>query len=143
MGCALAAGAARADDNALAAAFGERFAAVTGDIWANKQAAKFVSEFYTKDAVGTMEGATTVYRGADALTKLMGPFMENYQPMQFHSYRITGLGAKAASQFVLIDVIPKDPKATTLHFKCLYAWTKTSQGWRVASDLCATGGMEP
>ena len=40
-----------------------------GEPWIHHDAALFVAEFYTPDAVGTMQGAATAWRGTSALER--------------------------------------------------------------------------
>jgi hypothetical protein len=134
---------ARAEDGGLVKALNARLEQVYGTIWSHNEADRFVSELYADDATGTMEGAPTVWRGRAQLTKLIAEFMHDYKLLRFHSDRIVSLGPRAASQFLTYEAVPNDPKAPTLYLKCLYAWTKTARGWRIASDMCANGAMNP
>ena len=133
----------RAEDGELTRALNARLDLVFGKIWTNKEAERFVNELYVEDATGTMEGAPTVWRGREELTKLIADFMRDYKSLHFHSYRIVKLGPRAASQFLTYEAVPSDLQAPTLYLKCLYAWTRTERGWRIASDMCANGAMNP
>lgn len=113
-----------------------------GEIWEKSDAHRFVSEFYAVDAVGTMEGAATVWKGREALTGLMVDVMKTYASFDYSVYSTVATGPKSAYQFVLLRGVPKDPKAAELKLKCLYTWTRTTDGWRVAADMCASGEMD-
>jgi ketosteroid isomerase-like protein len=113
-----------------------------GDIWNRKDAAGFVSEFYSDDALGTMEGAPTIWRGREAFTKLMTDVMKEYASIDFQVHSTTATGPGSAYQFVLLHA-PASGKTAELKLKCLYVWKKGAKGWRVAADMCASGGMDP
>jgi ketosteroid isomerase-like protein len=112
-----------------------------GEAWKNEDASEFVSEFYSADALGTMEGAPTIWRGHEALTKLMVDVMQEYATVDFRVHSTSATGPRSAYQFVLLHA-PANGKTAELKLKCLYVWKKGANGWRVAADMCASGEMD-
>ncbi len=130
-------------DDDVASALDSRLAQTfKGEPWTHHDAARFVAEFYTPDAVGTMQGAATAWRGTSALTGLMTGVMQTYQSVDYHIDSTHTMSRDAAYQFVVLDAVPVDATKPHDMLKCLYVWQKLSAGWRVAADMCSAGDLE-
>jgi uncharacterized protein (TIGR02246 family) len=115
-----------------------------GPLWASNDAERFVSEFFTEDAIATASDGPTAWHGRAQNIELIRDFMKAYKGLTPHVQFTRRLGEDAAYQFVVFDLIPRDPQQSPKMggAKSLYVWIKTKAGWRVAADHYSFAGMQ-
>lgn len=115
-----------------------------GPIWARGDAAAFVREFLTDDAVLTASDGPKVWQGEAQSLELIKDLMKAISSIKAKAVYTRVLGPNAAFQFVSFQITARDPKqqASIGTAKSLYVWIKTQQGWRVAADHYSFAGMD-
>ena len=141
---ASASGAVPAAANAadLQAVLQERLSYVYGPVWASGDAAKFVDEALTNDAVITAADGPKVWKGRTQSVELVKELLKAYSKITPTAVYTKSLGPSAALQFVVFDVTVADAAHTKSTAKSLYVWIKTAAGWRVAADHYSPVGMD-
>ncbi len=130
---------------ALTAELAARIAFVYGPLWRARNAAAFVSEFFTPDAIITASLLRTTWHGEQQIVPIIEETMDELEEMNATVVWTRLIGADAAAQFVNFKVKARDPAKhgdDGQEGKALYAWARTPVGWRVVADHSAYIGMD-
>jgi uncharacterized protein (TIGR02246 family) len=119
-----------------------RLSYVYGPLWATGDAARFVDEILTPDAVITAADGPKVWKGRTQSIELAKELLKAYSTITPKAVYTKSLGANAALQFVVFEATANDAAHTKSTAKSLYVWVKTSSGWRVTADHYSAVGMD-
>jgi hypothetical protein len=113
-------------------------------LWGSGDAARFVREFMTDDAVITASDSPKVWKGTAEGVECVQELMKSITAIRATGVYTRALGPKAAMQFVVFQLTTRDPaqQKSLSVAKSLYVWVKTARGWRVAADHYSFAGMD-
>ena len=122
----------------------QRLDTVYGPLWKTGDAARFVDEFLTPDAVMTASDGPAVWAGRESCIGAIRELMKATQTVRARAVHTAPLGTDAAYEFVVFDLTGKDEHGKVTHTtaKSLYVWRHTAAGWRVAADHFSFTGMD-
>ncbi len=107
-------------------------------------AAEFASMLYAPDLIVVGEGWPRAIRGVQAFLPNLNALLQGWGPNADLTFRIVDpviAGESMATTLVDVHVAPKGAMAAAEYYRVMYAWMRTTNGWRVAAEMYTSGSF--
>ncbi|NMG17042.1 YybH family protein [Aromatoleum bremense] len=133
-------GAHAAGQQDFAKAVEQRYRAVEAAIQA-RDGARWLTEFYSPEAVVVGEGSKETLRGHDALRPVVNGIVKETRSCTIRPDSTRQASADLGYSFVTYQCSPADAAAADYQVRALFVWKKTQAGWRVVAESYTMGSM--
>jgi hypothetical protein len=109
---------------------------------AGASAPVFSQLLYASDILVVGEGWPRAIRGVEAFLPDLEALLHDWGPNPDLTFAIVDpviQGGEVATTCVDVRVAPKKPGVAAEHYRVMYAWRRTTVGWRVAAEMYTVG----